>query len=132
MQNEPVLDGNEKLEQAIADVQAAPSQETLAAALTVLRRRMRAGGHLIPAVGADMRLGTVKTPDGRAWLCAFTSREQQMKGGEQVLSAFTAEIEPMLRAALTEKEAAGLILNPWERTLMLDKTLLRIVLGEEE
>ena len=42
--------GNEKIEDAIAALQQQPTQELLAHALTVVRRRMRENGQVIIAV----------------------------------------------------------------------------------
>ena len=47
---DPGLEGNEKIEDAILALQQEASQELLAHALTVLRRRMRENGQLILAV----------------------------------------------------------------------------------
>ena len=44
------LQGNEKIEQAIAALQQEATQELLAHALTVIRRRMKEEGQLILAV----------------------------------------------------------------------------------
>ena len=44
------LRGNEKIEEAIAGLQQEPTQEMLAHALTVVRRRMKENGQLIVAV----------------------------------------------------------------------------------
>ena len=49
MQDE-TLQGNEKIEEAVAALQQEPTQEQLAHTLTVLRRRIREGGQLIVAV----------------------------------------------------------------------------------
>ena len=43
---------------------------------------------------------------------------------------FMTDIGKVLEAALSEEEISGVIINPWNRTLMLDKTLIRIVLGD--
>ena len=40
------LQGNEKIEQAIRELQQAPSGEELAHTLTVVRRRMKEGGEM--------------------------------------------------------------------------------------
>ena len=47
------LRGNEKIEEAIAGLQQEPTQEMLAHALTVVRRRMKENGQLIVAVRAS-------------------------------------------------------------------------------
>ena len=64
--------GNEKIEEAIAGLQQSPTEELLAHALTVVRRRMRENGQVIIAVepnaAADqMKLQAVKTSDGNSW-----------------------------------------------------------------
>ena len=43
---------------------------------------------------------------------------------------FMADIGKLLETALTVPEIEGIILNPWHRTLMLDKTLIQIILPE--
>ena len=129
------LIGNEKIEEAIAALQQEPTQELLAHALTVVRRRMRENGQVIVAVepngaAGQMKLQAVKTSDGVSWWAVFTSFEEELKGGGSVMSTFLSDIRKVLEAALTEEEISGVILNPWNRTLMLDKTLIRILLGE--
>ena len=64
--------GNEKIEDAIAALQQQPTQELLAHALTVVRRRMRENGQVIIAVepngaAGQMKLQAVKTSDGKNW-----------------------------------------------------------------
>ncbi|MFR4724365.1 MAG: SseB family protein [Faecalibacterium sp.] len=52
-----------------------------------------------------------------------------MKGAEAVQSTFLVELEKLLDAALQVPEIQGIILNPWNRTIQLDKPLLRIIKG---
>ena len=125
---------NEKIEEAIAALQQSPTEELLAHALTVVRRRMRENGQVIIAVephaAADqMKLQAVKTSDGNSWWAVFTSFDEEMKGSGSVMSTFMTDIGKVLEAALSEEEIHGVIINPWNRTLMLDKTLIRIILG---
>ena len=127
--------GNEKIEDAIAALQQQPTQELLAHALTVVRRRMRENGQVIIAVepngaAGQMKLQAVKPPDGKNWWAVFTSFDEELKGGKSVMSTFMTDIGKLLEAALSEEEISGVIINPWNRTLMLDKTLIRIVLGD--
>lgn len=129
------LRGNEKIEEAIFLLQKEPSQEQLAHTLTVIRRRMQEGGQLIVAVEPDpaqaqMKLQTVRTPDGKIWWSAFTSFEEELKGSGSVMSTFLTGIEQAFRAVLAAEGAKGIIVNPWNRTIMLDKNLIRIILGE--
>ena len=127
--------GNEKIEDAIAALQQQPTQELLAHALTVVRRRMRENGQVIIAVepneaAGQMKLQAVKTSDDKNWWAVFTSFDEELKGGKSVMSTFMTDIGKLLEAALSEEEISGVIINPWNRTLMLDKTLIRIVLGD--
>ena len=134
------LIGNEKIEAAIAALQQEPGEELLAHALTVVRRRMRAKGQVILAVdmpqeqnatpATPMQIQAVKTADGKAWWVAFTSFDEELRGGDQVKSTFLADLEQIFRTALTVPEIEGVILNPWNRTMMLEKSLIRIILGE--
>lgn len=129
------LVGNEKIEQAIAVLQQQATQEQLAHTLTVLRRRMKEQGRLVAAVEPELGSGqmqprVVHTADGAAWWYAFTSFEEQAKGPEQVQSAFLVDIARLLDTALAAPQIRGVILNPWHRTLQLDKTLIHIIKGE--
>lgn len=139
------LQGNEKIEEAILALQQEPTEELLAHALTVVRRRMREQGQFIVAVeppsadvkeavmqaaGTAMRLQAVQISDGKKWWSAFTGFEEELKGSGSVMSTFLTDIEQLFRMTLTADGIEGVILNPWNRTLMLDKQLIRIILGE--
>ena len=131
---EEALQSNENIEQAIAALQQNATPELLAHALTAIRRRIRENGQFVVAVEPNpgttqMSLKVVQTPDGRAWWYAFTSFDEEMKGAEAVQSTFLVEFEKLLDAALQVPEIQGIILNPWNRTIQLDKTLLRIIKG---
>ena len=128
------LQGNEKIEQAIAALQQEATQEMLAHTLTVIRRRMRENGQLIlsvepPTGDNQLRIGTVKTGDGKVWWVAFTSFEEELKGGGSIQSTFLTDIDQLFHSALQINEIEGIILNPWNRTIMLDKNLINIILG---
>ena len=131
---DPGLQGNEKMEAAIAGLQQEPTQEMLAHTLTVIRRRMRENGQFIlsvepPTGDNQLRIGTVKTGDGKVWWAAFTSFEEELKGGGSVQSTFLTDIDQLFHSALQVNEIEGIILNPWNRTIMLDKNLINIILG---
>lgn len=137
MEKDQVLQGNEKIEEAIQQLQQEPTQEMLAHALTVIRRRMKEAGHLIVAVdpaGAmdTLQIQTIQTADKKRWFAAYTGFEEQMKGSGAVMSAFTAEIEKLFQITLQTEEVEGLILNPWNRTMMLDKNFIHIIIGENK
>ena len=128
------LQGNEKIEEAIAGLQKETTQEMLAHTLTVIRRCMKADGQFIIAVeppkgDGQIRLEAIKTEDGRSWWAAFTSFEEELKGGGSVQSTFLTDIDQLFHSALQVNEIEGIILNPWNRTIMLDKNLINIILG---
>lgn len=129
------LQGNEKIEKAIAGLQQEASQEMLAHTLTVIRRRMKEGGQVIIAVeppkgDGQIRLEAVRTEDGKNWWSAFTSFEEELKGGGSIKSTFLTDISKLFELVLQTDEIEGVILNPWNRTIMLDKYLIEIILGK--
>ena len=112
-QLDKTLNGNEKIETTIAALQKETSEEMLAYALTVIRRRMKEQAQLIIAVEPPK----------------FTSFDEELKGSDKIMSTFTADIDKIFASALQEPSIEGVILNPWNRTLMLNKTLINIILG---
>lgn len=128
------LQGNEKIEEAIAALQQEPTQEMLAHALTVIRRRMQEKGQFVIAVEPptgdnQLKLQAITTDDGKVWWMAFTSFEEELKGSNSVMSTFMADIKQLFTSALQADAISGIILNPWNRTIMLDKNLIQITLG---
>ena len=129
------LNGNEKIEQAVCQLQQEPTQEQLAHTLTVIRRRMRENGQVVVAVepnpaSEQMQLRALRTADGASWWYAFTSFEEELKGGDSVKSTFLTDIEKLFESARTVDEIEGVIINPWNRTIMLNKRLISIILGK--
>ena len=130
------LQGNEKIEQAIAGLQQEATQEMLAHTLTVIRRRMREKGQFIlsvepPTGDSQLRIGTVKTGDGKVWWAAFTGFEEELQGADSVKSTFLSDMDKLFDAALSVPDIQGVALNPWNRTMMLDKHLIRIIKPEQ-
>ena len=82
-----------------------------------------------PTGDNQLRIGTVKTGDGKIWWAAFTGFEEELKGGGSVQSTFLTDIDQLFNSALQVNEIEGIILNPWNRTIMLDKNLINIILG---
>ena len=129
------LIGNDKIEEAVLALQNEPSQEMLAHTLTVIRRRMREGGQLVVAVepsleSTQMKLQTVKTADGALWWAAFTSFDEELRGADSVMSTFLSDIDKLFETALEVPEINGIILNPWNSTIMLDKELIKIIMSK--
>lgn len=128
------LQGNEKIEEAIAALQQEPTQEMLAHTLTVIRRRMQEKGQFLIAVEPptgdnQLKLQAITTDDGKVWWMAFTSFEEELKGSNSVMSTFMTDIKQLFTSALQADAISGIILNPWNRTIMLDKNLIQITLG---
>ena len=128
------LQGNEKIEEAIAALQQEPTQEMLAHTLTVIRRRMQEKGQFVIAVEPptgdnQLKLQAITTDDGKVWWIAFTSFEEELKGSNSVMSTFMTDIKQLFTSALQADAISGIILNPWNRTIMLDKNLIQITLG---
>lgn len=129
------LQGNEKIEDAILALQKETSQEMLAHTLTVIRRRMKEKGQFIVAVeppsgNSGLNVQAVQTEDGAQWWTVFTSFEEEIKGGS-VMSTFLTDMEQLFQSALGVEEIKGIIVNPWNRTIMLDKSLINIILGKQ-
>lgn len=131
------LQGNEKIEMAIEGLRKEPTQEMLAHALTVIRRRMKEDAELIVAVdpaleGSQLNVHVLRLEDDSSWWMAFTSFEEEVKGANKVMSTFMGNMRQMFEAVLKTDGVDGIIVNPWNRTIMLDKTLIRIILGEPQ
>ena len=129
------LQGNEKIEEAIAALQQEPTQEMLAHTLTVIRRRMQEKGQFVIAVEPptgdnQLKLQAITTDDRKVWWMAFTSFEEELKGSNSVMSTFMTDIKQLFTSALQADAISGIILNPWNRTIMLDKNLIQIILGK--
>ena len=87
------LQGNEKIEDAILGLQKESTKEMLAHTLSVIRRRMKEKGQVILAVEPpkgleQIQIQAVQTSDGQNWWTAFTSFEEELKGGDSVKSTF--------------------------------------------
>lgn len=126
------LKGNEKIEEYIELLQKDPSDEVLAAVLSAIRRRMKEGGQFIVPVEASvtetMQIRAMKM-NGKKWLGVFTSFDEELKGENSVMSTFMADISQILNMVMAEPTLEGLILNPWNKRLVLNKTLIQVILG---
>ena len=110
-----------------------PSPELLGVTLSTIRRRMKQGGQFVVAVSPEKTQNLelrILENEGKRWLEAYTSFEEEMKGAQPVMSTFLADIGQVLRMALQSDEVEGLALNPYHRAILLDKHLIRLILGE--
>ena len=114
------LQGNEKIEQAVYALQQEPSEEGLAHALTVVRRRMREGGQFILAVeppkgDGKIEIQAVQTADGQQWWAAFTSFEEELKGSGNVMSTFLSDMEMLFTTAVRYSRPLFISVSPCVR-----------------
>jgi len=127
------LSGNEIIEENLVELKQNPSDEMLAVTLTSFRKRMNEGGHMVVAVevamGESYQVRTI-TLDGQKWMVAFTSFDEELKGSESVMSTFTAPIRQIFDMALGEEGLAGVMVNPWDKAIRLNKNLIHIVIGK--
>ena len=103
------LQGNEKIEEAIAALQQEPTQEMLAHTLTVIRRRMQEKGQFVIAVEPptgdnQLKLQAITTDDGKVWWMAFTSFDEELRGSGSVMSTFMADMGQLFRSAVSVED----------------------------
>ena len=53
-----------------------------------------------------------------------------MRGNSRVMSTFLGSMKQLFEIALRTDGINGIIINPFNRTIMLDKELIGIILGE--
>lgn len=135
MKQDSSLTGNKLIKESIIKMYKNLTDENLAAVLTVIRKRSNEGGHFVVAVKAGdkntFELRPVVTPDGGKWFAAFTDFDEELKKTDEVVSGFTAEISKLFDVALSSDEIRGVILNPWDKALKLDKTMIRLIYKPE-
>lgn len=134
MDQDKTLIGNKLIENALIKMYKNLNDKNLADVLTVIRKRMNDGGHFVVAVkyGTEnsMELRPVSTPDGKRWFAAFTSFDEELKKSDPVVSGFTAEISKLFDIALGSDEITGIIINPWDKALKLDKNTIKLIKGQ--
>lgn len=128
------LDGNEAIEEAIAQYYEDSSQDTLIRVLETIRLRMHADGHFIFPVLEDEKdensfaFRMIQSRDGKMWCAAFTSRSEFEKGApSQVLSHF---IDSVMKNCL-DSETDGLIINPWGQAFLLPREQIESIFAAD-
>lgn len=147
---DPYLDGNVIIEEAIEQFREEQTKKNLVGVLEAIRRRMQEDGHFMipvipPQAAIDMididsvkvgdtvtseedlhfKLQHVQTTDGKSWLAVFTSREEYEKGeSSSIISNF---IGSMLKGCRDMSEE-GIIINPWGTSFQLTKQLINVIL----
>lgn len=134
MEKDKNLLGNKIIEDAISAMYKNMSDEKLASVLMSIRTRMKDGGHLVVAVkpsqNGSLELRPVRLADGTKWFAAFTSMDEEIKRQDQFVSGFSAEISMLFKTALEVSEVNGIIINPWDKAIKLDKETIRLIGGE--
>lgn len=133
MEKDKNLLGNKLIEDAISDMYKHMSDERLAKVLSVIRDRMKDGGHLVVAVKPDdanrLELRLISMQDGTKWFAAFTSMEEEIKRQTDFVSGFTADISQLFTMALQTDEVKGVMLNPWDKAIKLDKEVINLMMS---
>ena len=127
------LKGNEKIEEGIKSLKENFTDESLAAVLTVIRKRTLENGQFVVAVdtgASDINLSLkTATMNGKKWFIAFTSFEEQMLGNTNVMSGFLANISELLEMTMKTSEVEGIVLNPYGNMMTLNKQIIEVIKG---
>lgn len=127
------LKANEKIEEYIGYLQKEPTEEMLSITLSEIRRGMNAGNRLVvevePSVTDQFNLRTMELENGEVWIPAYTSFDEELKGGSSVMSTFMVDIGQLFDVVLADGNVKGVVMNPWNRTLMLNRSLIQIIKG---
>lgn len=130
MEKDKNLLGNKLIEDAISDMYKDMTDEKLTKVIYTIKNRIKDNGHLVVAVKPGnlegLELRTVSTPDGKKWFAAFTSFNEELKKKESMVSGFTAEIDKIFETALNSQAIEGVIINPWDRALKLNRELIKL------
>lgn len=138
---------NQDLETAIARVEQDACQDHIWGMLHAFSNRIQQNGSLlVPIVeqsGTDLRtieklsldkdgqsrnfeLRKVELARGGMAYCAFTSWREFEKGEQSDWEV--AGLEDILEKALEDETVMGLLINPWDVSVLLDKQLLQLIL----
>ena len=130
------LTGNEIIEAAIRLFCQEESDRGFMEICMAIRKRMQEDGHLIfPAQiieeeGTQLYdFHTLKMEDGAQALVAFTNPEELHKGPPT--GAVSHFIEPMLENLLQIDGLAGLLINPWGKSVFLGKEDIAMILATQ-
>ena len=88
--------------------------------------KVKAGDTLQAAEEIRMKPQTIIDNDGRRWYVVFTDHNEACKG--EASSSINQPMKDILEAALAAEDKEGLIINPWENPIVLDKSMLKMVL----
>ena len=144
--------GNEELAAAMRTVHEDNSGEAFIKFLELLSKRIAEGGEFVlpvqmpqsmfdmlgdldhitigDTVTSDeeirMKPQTVTDNDGGIWYAAFTDYNETKKG--EGSSSVNILLKEIVKMALENEDKKGLVLNPWENPVFLEKEMLKMVL----
>lgn len=147
---DPFLEENRWIEKAIQKFHKETTKENLVLVLEIIQRRMHEDGHLLipveaPKAALDMidpahvQVGDVVqakenlhfvmrqiiTQDGKHWMAAFTGNQEMLKVENTHIISIC--IDQYLEDVLEMENVEGVILNPWEQSLLMDKKLIQAI-----
>ena len=132
------LDGNELIEQAIAEYHRNKCKETIVGVMMALRERMHKDGHLLFPVEVkeddetQFTFLALQMENGEHWEAAFTSQEEFDKGPKSKMLSFF--IDEIFRGCLGG-DSPGIILNPWGQPFKVSREMMQKIFdadgGEE-
>lgn len=132
------LDGNEKIEEAIAEWYSEKTKEGLIKILGLVKMRAEEDGHFILPADIDgeaadgeeiplsFALKTIELAGGGCAIAAFTSKEELDKAPKT--AALSHFIDSILESVYENESAAGLLLNPFGNSFLLDKSMIGRIL----
>ena len=91
--------------------------------------RLRVGDTVESDEELHFKLNTITADDGTVWLVAFTSHEECEKG--ESTSTMTLDVGDMLKNC-RETAEEGIIINPWDKSFVLTKELIRVILDADQ
>ena len=144
--------GNEELVAAMRIAYEDSSKEAYIKVLDLLAKRIAEGGEIILPVQMSqsafdmlgdlnnikvgdtltsteeirMKPQTITDSNGEIWYAVFTDYNEAGKGESS--SSINQPLKEIVKAALEDDGKKGLILNPWENPIFLDKNMLKMVL----
>ncbi len=125
------LNGNNIIEENIANFLQNRTEEQLAAVLSSIRKQMRDGASFVVAVepsDSGMQFKEVVLKDGRTCGLVFTGFEELMKGSKTI-STFMVNMKQLFDAVLANKESDGLLINAYGNSFLLDRQFISLIIG---
>ena len=133
--HDEMLEGNERIEEAILNFREHEDKESLEHLASVLVRRMEEFGHVLLPIEDGIEEGslmprTVTADDGEVVIAAFTNRREMRKGPDS--DVLSIRIQHLFALVMELEEVGGIVLNPWGDFMYIGKDLIAIIQEEAE